>query len=85
MLIDDILDDDDLELPEGEDVFYPGDFDKDIADSLQELTESLQSMQDQLDQADKTGQRQFIIATVISLFGLIAAVTTAVAAVIPLL
>lgn len=46
MLIDDILDDDDLELPEGEDIFYPGEFDKDIADSLKELTESLQSMQD---------------------------------------
>ena len=85
MLNEDILDDEYLEIPDDGDTYYPGDFDKDISDSLVVLQESLKSMQEQLNQSSEISEKQFYIATLISLFGLIAAAIAAVAAVIPLL
>ncbi len=85
MLVDDILDDFRQELPEGDDIFYPGEFDKDIADSLKELTESLQSLQNQLNESSAASKKQFYVNAVLTLLALTAAVISAFAAVIQLL
>lgn len=74
-----------LSLSEDDDIFYPGQFDADIDNSLTHLYESFLQIKEESEKESKQNLHRFIISTTISVFALIASVVAAVAAVIPLL
>ena len=76
--IPDLYNDDD-------EVFYPGQYDYAISQSIAALNEELSIMKQEFETDSKIQTKRFIIQTVVSVIALCASVVAAVAAVIPLL
>lgn len=76
----DLCDDDD-----DDEVFYPGQYDYVISQSITALNDELSIMKQEFETDSKIQTRRFIIQTVVSAIALCASVVAAVAAVIPLL
>lgn len=66
-------------------VFYPGQYDYAVSQSIAALNEELSIMKQEFENDSKIQTQRFIIQTVVSVIALCASVVAAVAAVIPLL
>ena len=73
------------DLCDDDEVFYPGQYDYAISQSIVALNEELSIMKREYENDSKIQTRRFIIQTVVSAIALCASVVAAVAAVIPLL
>lgn len=59
--------DDNLSLPDDEDVFFPGQFDASMDDSLSSINDRLKQLEEKSEKNSKINRVRFVITTMISL------------------